>query len=95
MQFFGKYWQRWRRRRTDGNAAPIVDHLPTEDIETGFEHSDRFVKAEAVGALLEVLFSKQIISIDDLRVITGDESLEFVSESAQNIATASPAARLE
>ena len=71
IQFTGAYWRRGGRR-----TEPLVDHLPTTELETGFEETDRFVSAYYVATLIEILFRKGVLDMDDLRAITDDETLE-------------------
>ena len=71
IQFTALYWRRGGRR-----TGPIEEHLPTYEMETGFEETDRFVSAWSVGKLLEILFAKGVLDMDDLRAITCDETLE-------------------
>lgn len=74
-RFTSAKWKRERRSHMD-EAGPLWWNMFTEELETGFEEHTAFVPASVVGNLMETLFERGVLSIDDLRNITGNESLE-------------------
>ncbi len=80
-QFTSEKWNRDRRQHM-GESAPLSRHMQTKQFETGFEELTDFVPASVVGDLMAVLFEKGILSIEELRKITGNDTLAAAEDDA-------------
>ena len=85
--------ERCRRYKTTNQSdqAPILFHLDTEVIElSGYENSEVFVHGSVVARLIDRLFAKGLFDIEDLRAITGDETLQEVKCGGPDVDKAKP-----